>query len=359
MNILFLTRYSSDAPSSRYRCYQYIPIFEKYGIKCDVSSLMELGYVEGLNKNKRSKTFQLISLYLARFYFLLKVRNYDFVFIQKELFPYFPSLFEHLLKITNTKYIVDYDDAIFHVYDENNNGFVRYFLKKKIANVIAHSKYTITGSPYLTNYAKSFNKYVEEIPTSIDIDKYPITKSSLDSNFVIGWIGSKTTSKHILSIIEALRLFSNSHKCIIRLIGFDKSLLIHFDNMPVEVVTWSEKEEVNTIKTFSVGIMPLNDTPFERGKCGFKLVQYMACCIPTISTPLEANVKINRDSQNLFANNTSEWNTALESVYNNRAEYANIGMKNRNIVEKYYCIQANIDKYINIFNNIVNPKDEQ
>ena len=102
--------------------------------------------------------------------------------------------------------------------------------------------------------------------------------------------------------------------------------------------------------------MPLIDAPFERGKCGFKLIQYMACGIPTISTPLEANVKINRDNLNLFANTPSEWISALEQVYSNPRKYADIGVKNRKIVEKYYCTQTNTDKYLTIFGDIVNKQ---
>jgi glycosyltransferase involved in cell wall biosynthesis len=354
MKILFLTRYNIDAPSSRYRVYQYLNSFEKAGIICEVHSLMEKGYIGNLNKNKSKNIFHVISLYFQRFFILFEARNFDLLYIEKELFPYLPSLFEYLLKFADIKYIVDYDDAIFHDYDQHNNPFVRFFLKKKIAHVIAYSNYTITGSPYLTTYAKTFNQHVEEIPTSIDINKYQIVESVADSNFVIGWIGSKTTSKHIVSIASALHTFSKNHKCIIRLIGFDKSLIKYFTDIPVEVIEWSEKEEVNVIKTFSVGIMPLIDAPFERGKCGFKLVQYMACSVPTISTPLEANVKINRDNLNLFAGTPSEWISALEELYSNREKYAEIGIKNRKIVEKYYCIQANTDKYLSIFNKIIN-----
>lgn len=353
MKILFLPRYHTDAPSSRYRTYNYIQHFEKLGIECTVQSLMQQGYMNDLNNNKGKNSFRLLKLYFQRFIILRSLPKFDFIYIEKELFPYLPAMFEYLLKCINVKYIVDYDDATFHDYDEHKNAFVRFFYKNKIAKVIAHSQYTITGSPYLTKYAQKFNQYVEEIPTSIDLEKYSLTETTPDSKFVIGWIGSKTTSKHVISIAEALRQFSQKHVCTVRLIGFDKALLSYFKDIPVEVVEWSEKEEVNCIKTFSVGIMPLIDAPFERGKCGFKLIQYMACGIPTISTPLETNVKINRDNINLFAADTEEWVSAFAQIYHNQEKYIEVGLKNRKIVETYYSIQANVGKYVALFNNLI------
>ncbi|MDZ7878448.1 MAG: glycosyltransferase [Saprospiraceae bacterium] len=222
----------------------------------------------------------------------------------------------------------------------------------KIGKVIKYSQYTITGSPYLTTFAQKYNEHTIEIPTSIDINKYFIPTNSSNSEFVIGWIGTSSTSTHLTSIVKALKIFSDKNKCIIRLIGFNKKLAHLLIDLPVEIIEWSEQKEVDIIQSFSVGIMPLIDAPFERGKCGFKLIQYMACGIPTISTPLETNIKINRDSQNLFATSTDEWVSAFEACYRNREKYALIGLKNRAIVEQYYSIQANVGKYLEVFNKI-------
>lgn len=348
MKILFLPRYSHDGPSSRYRMYQYFKFFREADIEVEVSSLMEENYVQHFNKSK----VKILALYIQRIFIFLKSRRFDLLYIEKELFPFLPPFFERLLILLKVKYIVDYDDAIFHNYDLNTNKFIRFLLKNKIPSVIANSEYAITGSPYLTQYAQKFSQNVVEIPTSIDIDKYNLPKLNSNSQFVIGWIGSKTTSFHIVHIADALRQFSKKYDCVIRLIGFDKCQLQELQDMPIEVIQWSEGIEVEVLNTFSVGIMPLIDAPFERGKCGFKLIQYMACSIPTISTPLEANVKINRDNHNLFATTIDEWVSALSEMYHNREKYAEIGRKNRDIVERYYTVQVNKDKYIDLFNRI-------
>jgi glycosyltransferase involved in cell wall biosynthesis len=267
-----------------------------------------------------------------------------------ELFPYCSSFFEKFLKLKKISFILDYDDAIFHNYDNNKNRIIQLLFKKKISNAMGYASYIVTGSPYLTKYARQYNQNVVEIPTSINIDKYSMKNMGGDV-FRIGWIGSKTTSKNILFIIPALKKIMSEIDCELILIGFDSKIEMEINCI---IKPWNELEEVNDIKQLDVGIMPLDENPFNKGKCGFKLIQYMACGLPTISTPLEANIKINRNNMNLFATTNSEWYEKILYVYNNREIFSQIGMKNRAIAKDYYSIQTNYKKYIKLFNELQN-----
>ncbi len=352
MRILFLTKYSYLGASSRYCYYNYLSIFKENEVDCTVSAFFDDEYLDNLSYSKSIDITKVFGYYWHRIKILLGLSkfDYDLVVIEYELLPYFPSFFERAIKYIGIKFIVTYDDAIFHNYDLNPNLIVRLLLGCKIKNVIKNACGVITGSPYLTNYAQRFNKTVREIPTSIDEKKYDkITFNKAQSKFSIGWIGSNSTSKYLLEIIPALRKFSQNYPCEIRLIGFNKELRKYLEDLPVKYINWEEKTELEEISKISIGIMPLLNDQWSRGKCGFKLIQYMACAKPTISTPLEANIKINRNGNNLHADNNEEWYNALEQVFLNQERFQKVGSENKLIVSEWYSIQANYQKYLDLF----------
>jgi glycosyltransferase involved in cell wall biosynthesis len=355
MKVVFLTRYDEAGASSRYRIYQYLPYFSLKGIEFVVSPLLDKQYIKNINNNTQTSKISLFLQYFKRLFFLIKKRQYDFLFIEKEIFPFLPD-FIFLLKIFKIKYIVDFDDAIFHNYDTTfaRNKIIPILLGKKIPSMIKNASSVICGSPYLTHYSLKYNQKVFEIPTTIDFEKYERRRiMSISEKFIIGWIGSKSTSKHLAIISEALVKFCLDFDCQLNLIGFDISLKHIFqNNIAVRFIEWNDLTEVEEICKFDVGVMPLPDEPFERGKCGFKLIQYMACGIPTISTPLEANVKINKDNGNLFASTQEDWYSSFVQVYRERRVFKEIGKKNIEIVKNYYSIEVNVNKYIELFENI-------
>ena len=347
--LVFFTKYTAKGSSSRYRFYQYIDSF-KDDYECIIYPLLDDDYIDLLYGGKRISIFKIISCYLRRVWCLLsKIRKDDLLFVEKELFPYFPSVFELYLKKRRIKYIVDYDDAIFHNYDKSKNIFIRKLFRNKIPKVVQYASHVITGSPYLTNFAVAYNANVTEIPTSISLKKYECTEESSRSEdcFVIGWIGSKPTSPNLLLIKDALKTFTKKHKdVVVRLVGVDDKIAKTLGVAPTQ---WSEEKEVLLINTISVGIMPLTDNDFNKGKCGFKLIQYMACGKPTISTPLEANVKINRNKKNLHAITNQDWLSAFEQVYTNQLCFAKIGKDNKKDIATYYSVEANAPIYMSIF----------
>lgn len=340
MSIIFMPKYTEKAASSRYRTYQYLKYFDQKEFK--VCPLFDDSYVPAKHiYGKQSKSY-IIKRYLLRMGVLLKISN-SVIFLEKEFFPYLPFM-RLIFKLMKVKYIVDYDDAIFHRYDQNKNIFIKAFFKNKIANVIKNAKGVITGSPYLTEYALKFNKNVFEIPTSIDFSRYEnaAKSSNVANKFIIGWIGSKTTSINLIPLIPVFKELSlKSIHYELRFIGFDTELENKFKGLPIRFIKWSKSIEIKEIANFSLGIMPLDDNDFNRGKCAFKLIQYMASGVPTISTPFESNKKVDRGNGNLFASTNDEWLNCFERAYRNPEAFKSVGFKNRLTVKEFYSIQSN------------------
>jgi len=273
------------------------------------------------------------------------------------LIPYFPPIFEYYLHYKKIKFIIDYDDAIFHNYDNNSNILIRKVFKNKIPYIVKLATHIITGSPYLTQILADYNNKISEIPTSIDINLYNnkyINKTVNNSNnIIIGWIGSKTTSVNLIYIREALidltKKFPNIqfHFC-----GFDKALISEFTFKNCKFFEWTVENEFVFLNNVSIGIMPLENNLFNMGKCGFKLIQYMAMGKPTVSFPFPANLKINHNNGNLFARTSEEWYSTLSHMITHFDNYKLIGEKNRKIVEYEYSIQSNFHKYIAIIKNL-------
>ena len=348
MKILFLPKYNELGPSSRYRIYQYLDSYEKAGIKVEVSPLFGFYF---FTDNKISKIGYTLYYFLRRAFKIIQVYKYDLVYIEYELFPYFPAIFEKLFSLLNVKYIVDYDDAIFHNYNASSNFFIKVLLSNKIDTVVRNASYVISGSPYLTHYICRINANCVEIPTSVSKVKYvQKPKSETNAVFTIGWIGSRSTSVNVLKLIPAFVELRKKMEFQLNLIGFDQNESSKLSHLNVNFIKWDAKTELEEINKFDVGIMPLENTPFNRGKCGFKLVQYMGCSLPTIATPLEANVKINRNKKNLYAITTEDWVSAFEKVFHNQDYFKQVGLDNYNDFTNYYTLENNSETYIAVFN---------
>jgi glycosyltransferase involved in cell wall biosynthesis len=347
MNLIFYPKYSDKGPSSRYRIYQFLPMYKKNGFKTFVYPLFGDYYFT--TKNKYVKSFLVLFYFFRRLVRLLKIHKNAIVWVEYEFFPFMPPIFEHILKNFGIYFVVEYDDAVFHRYDNNKFRIVRGILSKKISNVMSLANIVVTGSPYLTSYALNFNPKVIEIPTSLSEEKYQFNQiEPKDDKFIIGWIGSHTTSINILKLKQVFKSLSSIMNYKLHLVGFDKHLQSELDRLPVNFIEWSEQTEIEEIRKFDVGIMPLEDNPFNNGKCGFKLIQYMACSKPTISTPLEANVKINRNLKNLHAISDIDWIDAFVLVYNNRNHFRQIGYENHEIFKTYYSSESNYFEYAKI-----------
>ena len=353
--LLFLPKYSAKGASSRYRIYSYLPYYKKEGYDFKVSPLLGDKYLNAVygHLSKWSVILYLISRYTKRIWTIITVSKDTLVYIGAELLPYFPSWFEKYLNFRGVNYIIEFDDAVFHNYDQSSNVLVRKLYTGKFSKIIKNATAVICGCRYLSDYAKQWNENVTLIPTSIDGEKY--SQPAKDANtMVVGWIGSPSSSKFVKDVVPAIKKLQETIDFEFRLVGFDKALESELSGLNYRIVDWMAENEVEELRKFTVGIMPLQDTSFARGKCAFKLVQYMAVGVPTVSTPLQSNVDIDRGCGNLFAETTDEWRAALEKFLNDKELREKVGRRNYETAHENYTFQNNFEKYKNVIEDVMN-----
>ncbi len=345
-NIIYFTKYTSQGASSRLRSYQYEKYLNARGYNVTYYPLFDNEYLKRIYNKKKIGIGFILYYYLKRFYHLFKVRRSDQVVIEKELFPYLPAWAEITFKRLGIDYIVDYDDAIFHNYDLNDNIFIRLFLSNKIDKVMRFSKCVFAGNSYLAKRSRtSAAKKTILLPTVIDLDKYKQKTYTNKDQFILGWIGSPTTFKYVKKLIPVfLRLHEKYPHFKVNIIGAKTNAL---QENYINFIPWSKSTETEEIKKFTVGIMPLENTPWELGKCSYKLIQYMGCGIAVLASPVGMNKDVVIEGYNgtfVFEDN---WFDAIEQYIIEPAMAKVQGGHGRLLVEKRYKIQCNINMIIN------------
>jgi len=355
MKILLLSKYSRLGASSRLRTQQYIPYLSEYNINVTVSPLFDDVYLNNIYNKKKLSKLSLIGLVLSRLFVLLTAKKYDALWIEKELLPYFPPFAEYLLKLFNINYVIDYDDAIFHNYDLSTNSLIKRFLANKIDKVMLYSTVTIAGNHYLANRAHNAGaSEVSIIPTVVDITRYPVVNRLQANVLTIGWIGSPSTQKYIVDLHAILMELREKVEFKLMLVGASIDVLDSLPNLDVELITWTEDSEVASINKMDIGIMPLTDGPWEKGKCGYKLIQYMACGLPVVASPVGVNVDIvNTNQCGFLAENDREWSDSLFTLLTEADTRNNFADNGRKAVELTYSLQQQLPKLISIFNSIM------
>lgn len=338
MKVLYLTKYSRNGASSRLRSYQYFPFLEAKGIAVTVSPFFDEAYLINLYCGKSTSKSKLIKFYLKRFFRLFSIYKYDRIVIEKELFPYFFSWFEKILWMLQVKYIVDYDDAIFHNYDLSTNKLISFLLKNKINYVMQYSSCVIAGNSYLAKRAKvsGANKIVL-LPTVINIDLYKTKNNYANAKIVIGWIGSPSSFKYIKNNKAVFSKLLQNKNVELHIIGATADLGLGTN---VKYLKWSEESEVASISQFDIGIMPLENTPWELGKCSYKLIQYMGCGVPVVASAVGMNKEVVDEGINGFlVQSEEEWLTRLNELIDDCALREALGKKGRIKVEAEYSAQ--------------------
>lgn len=345
--VLYFTKYSRLGASSRMRSFQYFPYLAANGIDVTARPLFGDNYLKGLY-NGNSSLLLIVKAYLMRLLMLFTVFKYDKVVIEKELFPYLPAWAEWCLKIFSIKYIVDYDDAIFHNYDLNPRPLFRDLMGDKIDKVMRYSHVVIAGNSYLAARAvKAGAKNVNVLPTVIDLSRYALKEHTEHKPVVIGWIGTKSTfEKHFTSIKGLITQVLEKYDVVFHVVGVTDDLGL---GNKVKYFDWTEETEVGLILNFDIGIMPLKDSEWEKGKCAYKLIQYMGCGLPVIASPVGMNNEVVIEGENGFlASDEKDWLTAIEkyiTALNIRKEH---GFAGRKLVTEKYCLEVTQDWLLKI-----------
>ena len=338
MKILFLTRYGQQGASSRLRYFQFFPELIASNIECITSPLFSDALLLKKYQVGSYSLIDLVQVYWQRIQAMYSSHHFDLVWIEKEALPWFPSWFEKWL-LRDSHYALDFDDAIFHNYDLHNSAYIRYLFGQRIDQLMKDARLVMVGNHYLANRAiAAGSKHVEIIPTVIDLLRYIPKKSyPIATTPIIVWIGSPSTAQYLMELSEVFKTLAKRQPFILRVIGGG---IITIPGVGIESLPWSLNSEAALIAECDIGIMPLRDTPWEQGKCGYKLIQYMASGLPTVASPIGANLDVTiEDETGFFAATDTDWVDRLELLLCDAALRQRLGQTGRARIEKDYCLQ--------------------
>jgi len=341
LKITALTRYDRRGASSRLRFLQYFPELQRHGFVLQHEFLFPDVYVESLQFEGASRAVASRAL-LKRAFSLRKARHCDAIWIEKDALPWLPAFLECKLLPQDVPLAVDYDDAVFHQYEDHSSSFIRFFLKSKHQALIRRADLVIAGNQYIADYAWRVGaRRVEVLPTVVDLERYQLSsgQSSLSGSTppIVGWIGQRSTASFLRTLAPVFEHLGKSGSMSFRAIGVDAASLY----LPMSSEEWSESTEVASIQKLDIGIMPLDESPFARGKCGYKLIQYMACGLPVVASPVGVNNTLVEHGVNGFlANSLAEWGWALQALAKDPALRYRMGQAGRAKVEREYCLKT-------------------
>lgn len=338
--LVVLSRYSRMGASSRMRTMIQAPYLRAAGLEPDYLSLFEDADLLRLYQGGRAWPDALRALG-RRVGHLRAARGADLIWIEKEALPWLPWLIEAALLPKDVPLAVDYDDAVFHRYDLHRLLPVRMMLGRKLDHLMARAALVTAGNGYLAERARQAGAArVEIVPTVVDLDAYPLRPAGAARGAArIGWIGSPSTWREYMQPRLPLMLdVAARWGARISIIGAGGAAAVH---PLIESHDWSEESEAARIREMDVGIMPLTDTPWARGKCGYKLIQYMACGVPVVASDVGVNGAIVDHGVNGFlVRSDAEWRQALDMLLADPALRARMGQAGRRRIESDYSLQV-------------------
>lgn len=345
--------------SSRYRVGQYIPFFEKEGITCTVRTIHPDVYISEWGSSKFIKKLTLklklvtILQLLQRLISLPLVRKADVIIIQRPLLGISSPFLEETIARINPRVIFDIDDAIFYHEDSNKAKI----LNNKVSRILRASAAATCGNSYLQKYSAKFTQ-AHLVPTSVDTERIkPRSRKTDGDKLRIGWIGQPGNFPYITEIENVLlrisRLYHQVEFLIISSFPY-KPINPYFT---VKYLPWSAETEVDLLHQLDIGLMPLPDSPWSRGKCGCKLIEYSAVGIASVSSDSIATQDIVVEGETgLIARSLDDWYDHLAYLIEHPIERVKMGLAARKHVEKNYSIQANHSLLLKIYREIAESK---
>jgi glycosyltransferase involved in cell wall biosynthesis len=347
------------SPGQRYRIEQWEPILREQGVEITYSpfetdELREVLYQPGRIAEKMKLVMRSINRRRAD---LRSVRDFDAVYVFREAALLGPAYFERLIKRKGVPMVFDFDDAVFVSYKSPSNGYLtRLKFPGKTGTICSLSAHVMAGNQYLADYARRFNpQNVTIIPTTIDTDKYhfPENKPANDVP-VIGWSGSHSTVQHLDTLRETLQELAKQAKFRLRVIGTPHYEL---EGVAVEAMAWRSETETQDLQPIDIGIMPLPDDEWSKGKCGLKALQYMALGVPTVCSPVGVNSEIIQDGENGFlAGKQDEWIEKLKRLLDSVELRRKLGAAGRRTVEEKYSARVQAPRVFQILSAVVGAK---
>ena len=360
MKILFIAQYGPLAASSRTRVFDYLPLLRRAGVTCDVKIVTPDDLIKRNTRGVFSRLLYYVLSYSRALWTgwacVFTAPQYDAILIQKVLFS-FPI--PHLLRRYRHKIFFDFDDAIFTLENPNAGWINRLRTRRRAMGVpamlqIAHC--AIVENAYTAEFAARYCSCVSQITGPIDTARYVPRKKTTGEKVVLGWIGSQWTTRYLDLIRDPLAALSRQCPNLeLRLIGAGD-----FDvpNLKIERMDWALETEVVHLQTFDIGLMPLPDDPFTRGKGGYKLLQYMACGLPVVASPVEINREIVTHGKTGFLAETEvEWIEFLGTLIKNKTLRNRMGAAGRARVIAHYALKKSSDQLLALLQRSIHQCD--
>lgn len=353
MKILILCPYPpQQAPSQRFRFEQYLDFLTEKHILYRQESFLDSSTWKILYQKGHffQKIKGILKGFLKRFLVLFSVFSYDYVLVHREASPLFFPIFEYIIAVIFRKKIIfDFDDAIWLPNTSENNRGVAWLKFHQKTRLICSWAYKISaGNDFLCDYARSFNANVVYNPTTVDTENWHNSpKIHENKKVVIGWTGTHSTMQYLN---ELLPVFENLEK------KYDFELLIISNQKPdfelksLRFCVWKKETEIADLLQMDIGIMPLQDDAWAKGKCGFKALQYMALGIAAVVSPVGVNAQIVDENENGFlCENLEDWENKLTLLLENFELRQQMGFAARQKIVQNYSVVSNRDNFLRLF----------
>ena len=337
MKITYYSKYSAIGPSSRYRAYQYVDSFRAAGFDFRISELFDDRYFDILRSSGAAKNVKKIPYTLSRFFRRKKELHNDksdLTVIEQQLFPYAPFFVEQ--KYLPDRYILEFDDAIYLTHPG------------KIPRVIKAAVGVIAGNETLAEFARALNRNVHVIPTALNTAVFKPGPKMQNNKLILGWSGLEYNFQYLKRIAAVLGHIVQKYGAeVVILSGSAPSGL----DFPFRFEKWDPEREIEQLQQFDIGLMPLKMDAWCKGKCGFKLLQYMSLEIPSVATPIGVNEQIVRQGVNGFlAKESSDWERYLSELLTNRGLRADMGKAARSTVLEGYSADVWFPRIVDLYN---------
>ena len=318
-NVLFISK-GENASSTRYRALQYFP------------------YLIATGWQPKHVTISGGLIAIAKTF--IDAKNADVVVLLRKTFPY--PIFWILRKLSK-KLIFDFDDAIFC----NTDGSFSTTRSSRFKTTILKCDHVFAGNEYLANEAKKYNSAVAVIPTSVEVSKYDISCQKDDMTFELVWIGSESTKKYIAEIIPALEKAARAIPNLKLKIIADFELASPILN--IKNVAWAEHDEAIELCKADVGLAPMPENNWTKGKCALKVLQYMAAGLPVISSQSGVNAYVIENGINGYlAFDNSQWSELIIHVSKEKQTLGKMGMIGKERVHKEFSVNVVFQKMFEI-----------
>jgi glycosyltransferase involved in cell wall biosynthesis len=345
VKVLFYLLDGATNASSRQRVLQYFPYLSRHGIQARACLPVPEPAYQRLVERGRSTTAEkaaFYSLFLAcRLQAVLRAQQFDIVVIQRDLFPFGPPVLERLLARRNAHLVYDTDDATYlRPAFTPNTPFQRLRRFDKVADVVARARWVSVASEPIADWARRYNPNVSVVPMAVDLAEYDRVRRAPHASdpVVFGWAGTAGGLRYLEALAPVLRQLSERHPIVVRVIsgGYTRVCL---PGVPVDARPWLAESALEDLATFDVGLVPLDDTPFEQAKFPFKLLQYLALGVPAVSARVGlASTVVEHGRNGLLAGSPAEWHAALERLIVDFALRQQMAIAGRETVSAKYTV---------------------